>query len=75
MSDPKIVGELDLSKKTSGIEPSTSKEAAMADGPGCYWNGMHYPEGSVICAQGTKLYCRCLPEFAGGCFWEPEGPC
>jgi hypothetical protein len=74
MSEPIPVGAYDPSKKNSQIE-ATNLTPADTRTNNCYWNGVAYAPGSVLCAGGGmpgggRQYI-CTP--SGG--WKPGGIC
>jgi hypothetical protein len=60
MSGKTPVEPMDPSKKNSPVTgPIEEESTVMLDGSqnSCYWNGQEYPEGTVLCAEGTVFEC------------------
>ena len=70
------VEPMDSAKENSPTRhvPMAQLYEAEAASPKCYWNGVEYSVGSVVCSSGQKFRCSVGGGFLYA-FWTPIGTC
>lgn len=68
MGDLKQVESVDPQLRTSALNIGPDESSSSISNV-CYWNGIAYSTGAVICASGTQM--RCYPDGT----WSAVGKC